>query len=113
MRRHLPLSGRHSTKKFIKLARLWARQKGRCGQKSHRLAGIREKTGIAFHKLVESALRLAKVRAVYMKVSGLIEGYKQVVRRLATYVFRSDKNLGQAGRIQLMWRSPRDPLPIH
>jgi cephalosporin-C deacetylase-like acetyl esterase len=34
-------------------------------------------------------------------------------RKETAYVFRSDQNLGQAGRIQLMWRGPRDPLPIH
>ena len=34
-------------------------------------------------------------------------------RKETEYVFRSDQNLGQAGRIQLMWRGPRDPLPIH
>jgi cephalosporin-C deacetylase-like acetyl esterase len=34
-------------------------------------------------------------------------------RKETEYVFRSDQNLGQAGRLQLMWRSPRDPLPIH
>jgi hypothetical protein len=34
-------------------------------------------------------------------------------RKETEYVFRSDKDLGQAGRIQLMWRGPRDPLPIY
>jgi cephalosporin-C deacetylase-like acetyl esterase len=34
-------------------------------------------------------------------------------RKEMDYVFRSDQNLGQPGRIRLVARGPRDPLPIH
>jgi hypothetical protein len=34
-------------------------------------------------------------------------------RKEMDYVFKSDQNLGQPGRIRLVARGLRDPLPIH
>jgi cephalosporin-C deacetylase-like acetyl esterase len=34
-------------------------------------------------------------------------------RKEMDYLFKSEQNVGQAGRIRLTWRGPRDPLPLH